>query len=75
MGEHSPADQRLTQLRDRVAADVAVEDVLIEALSDRLRRERRMTSVDVAEIESFIRTHRVGLIKLRALMRAHGIDV
>ena len=63
-------------LRGRVAASVAFEEAVIAVLAQGAANLRMVGDHHAAaETDTAIRHHRVGLIKHRAIMGAHGIDV
>lgn len=63
-------------LRGRVAASVAFEEAVMAILAQGAANLRTMGDHHAAaETDAAIRRHRVGLIKHRAIMGAHGIDV
>ena len=69
-------DQACERLKRRVALSVAFEEALTDVLAAGAADFRREGFTEVAlEIEVFIRRHRVGLIKNRAIMGAHGIEI
>ena len=79
-GERSMAEQKARaicpELRGRVAASVAFEEAVIAVLSQGAANLRAMGHYQTAaDTEAAVRHHRVGLIKHRAIMGAHGIDV
>ena len=64
------------ELRGRVAASVAFEEAVIAVLAQGAVNLRSTGDHQAAaETDAVIRRHRVGLIKHRAIMGAHGIDV
>ena len=69
-------DLDLTLLRQRVRLLLAFEEATIVALSETLARHPdAYTSEQLVECRSDIRSHRVGIIRQRAILGAVGIDV
>ena len=63
-------------LRERVLLAIAMEEAMIEGLSERARAlGGRLSDKEASAIRHQIREHRVGILKQRALMGALGIDV
>ena len=68
------ARHRTDSLRGWVTLNIAFEEAAMETLADGaalFRREGREAAAQ--EFEDIIRRHRVGLLKHRAMMGAHGI--
>ena len=69
-------DVQLTLLRERVRLSLAFEEVAIRVLHDNLLSVAdRITELERQGVERQIRSHRIGIIKQRAIMGALGIDV
>ena len=76
MRESKPAqDCWLTALRDRIALNILCDERVIRALSELAAVLREEGDPFVSELEHAIRTHRIGIVKQRAVLGAAGIDV
>lgn len=76
MPERYPASEcPVAALRDRVATNILRDEQTIAALARLAATLRDEGDPYVPEIEHAIRTHRVGIIKQRAILGAVGIDV
>ena len=71
----SRPDCSCARLRQRIALSVMVDELAIAALSDAVAVLRGMNDAAVPELEHAIRTHRIGIVKHRAILGAGGIDV
>ena len=76
MQDRNPtSDCPVVALRDRAALNIACEEGAIRALATLAAVLRDEGDPFVPEIEHAIRTHRIGIIKQRAVLGAVGIDV
>jgi hypothetical protein len=70
-----PSDARALALQDRIAFSILLDECVIAVLSDATAMMREVGDPAVSELESAIRTHRVGILKQRTILGAAGIDV
>jgi hypothetical protein len=59
----------------RIALTIALDEQVIEALAVAASMLREADNPNAADLENAIRTHRIGIIKQRAILGAAGIDV
>ena len=65
----------VTHLSDRMALHVMLDELAIAALSDAAAALREANDPAVTDLEQAIRTHRIGILKQRAILGAFGIEV
>jgi hypothetical protein len=70
-----PSDIERDRLRCRIALAIAVDEQVIETLSVAASVLRDAGDAGARELDQAVRTHRVGIIKQRAILGASGIDV
>jgi hypothetical protein len=59
----------------RIASAIAIDEQVIEALAVAASMLRDTDNSGAADLEGAIRTHRIGILKQRAILGAAGIDV
>jgi hypothetical protein len=62
-------------MRQRLAFNILLDEFAIAALSDAVALLRAADDQDVAHVEHAIRTHRIGILKQRAILGAAGIEI
>lgn len=76
MPEPKPApDCPCARLRQRVAFNILLDECAIAVLSDAVAALRRADDPSIADLERAIRTHRIGILKQRAILGAFGFGV
>ena len=76
MGESTPRPGcRCAQMRHRIALNILLDEFAIATLSDAAALLREANDPTVTDLEHAIRTHRIGIIKQRAVLGAAGLDV
>lgn len=65
---------RLAQHR-RIALNIMLDEHAIDAIAAVLADLRERNDPAVADLEHAIRTHRIGIMKQRAILAAAGLDV
>ncbi|MCJ2116454.1 hypothetical protein MKK65_07650 [Methylobacterium sp. J-001] len=63
------------QMRQRLAFNIMLDEFAIAALSDAVAILRAADDQDVTQVEHAIRTHRIGILKQRAILGAAGIEI
>lgn len=63
------------RLRDRMALNIILDETAIFALSETLAMLRDAGDPMLPELEHMVRSHRVGIIKHRAILGAAGIEI
>lgn len=69
------ADIQFDRLRRRMALTIALDEQVIEALAIAAAALRDRNDADLLVLKHLIRTHRIGILKQRAILGAAGIDV
>jgi hypothetical protein len=69
------ADCPCQRLRDRLALNIILDETAISALSEALAVLREAKDPLVPELEQAVRSHRIGIVKQRAILGAAGIKV
>ena len=67
-------DRQCQRLRDRLALNIILDETAISALSEALAVLRDAGDPLVSELEQAVRSHRIGIIKQRAILGAAGIE-
>ena len=62
-------------MQQRIAFNILLDEFAIAALSDALAVLRAADDQNVAYVEHAIRTHRVGILKQRAILGAASIEI
>ncbi|MCJ2140062.1 hypothetical protein [Methylobacterium sp. E-066] len=62
-------------MRQRLAFNIMLDEFAIAALSDAVAILRAADDQDVTQVEHAIRTHRIGILKQRAILGAAGIEI
>ncbi|MEE7502803.1 hypothetical protein MMR14E_05210 [Methylobacterium mesophilicum] len=76
MSEHpKPTDIRADRLRCRIALSIALDEHVIEALAIAAATLRDGNDPGAGDLDNAIRTHRINILKQRAILGAAGIDV
>jgi hypothetical protein len=70
-----PTDIEQDRLCRRIALTIAMDEQVIETLAIAASVLRDEDDPGAADLEGAIRTHRVAIIKQRAILGAAGIDV
>ena len=68
-------DHSCDRLRHRVALNILLDEQVIAALARAVAVLRDQNDNGVLDLEHAIRTHRIGILKQRAILGAAGIDV
>ena len=63
------------RLRQRLAFHVMLDEFAVAALSEALVTLREGDDPAVPDLEHMVRTHRIGIMKQRAILGAAGIEV
>jgi hypothetical protein len=63
------------RLRRRLALNILLDEQVIAALAQAAAVLREENAPGVLDLEQAIRTHRIGILKQRAVLGAAGIDV
>ncbi|TXN01225.1 hypothetical protein FV222_10900 [Methylobacterium sp. WL103] len=63
------------RLRDRTALNVILDETVLSAFSETISALRDGGDPLVPEFEHVVRSHRIGIIKQRAILGAAGIDL
>ncbi|GJE09355.1 hypothetical protein FOHLNKBM_0378 [Methylobacterium longum] len=63
------------RLRCRIALSILVDEQVVAALASALQILREKDCAGVVELEHAIRTHRIGILKRRAILGAAGVEV
>ena len=63
------------RLSDRIAINVLLDEFAIAAMSEAVAVLRDANDPAVPDFERTIRTHRIGILKQRAILGAAGIEV
>lgn len=75
---HLSDDRRVCErdlLHLRMALHIAMDEAAIDALASALAVLRESGHPDTALVEEVVRTHRIGILKQRAILGAAGLDV
>ena len=76
MQKSKPTSQcSVAHLGNRIAFNVMLDEFAIAALSDAAAALREANDPTATSFEDTIRTHRIGILKQRAILGAAGIDV
>ena len=76
MGETTPRPEcHCARLRHRFAFNILLDEHVIAALSDAAAALRDANDPAAPDLEHAIRTHRIGILKQRAILGAAGIEV
>ncbi len=68
-------DRSCARLQHRIAVSILFDEQLIAALAEAAAVLREANDPGVLDIEHGIRTHRIGIMRQRAILGAAGIDV
>lgn len=68
-------DIQTDRLRRRIALTIALDEQVIEALAIAAAVLRDGNDPGASDFDDAIRTHRIGILKQRAILGAAGIDV
>ena len=68
-------DHSFERLQTRIAMSVLLDEQVIATLARAVAILREANDPGVLDLEHAIRTHRVGILKQRAILGAAGIDV
>ena len=68
-------DRSYDRLRDRIALNILCDEQVIAAMASLVAVLRDERHPRVPELEHAIRTHRIGILKQRAILGVAGIDV
>lgn len=63
------------RLRNRIALNILLDEQAIAALARAAAVLREEDDPNILDLEHTIRTHRIGIVKQRAVLGAAGIDV
>ena len=63
------------RLQQRIAFNILLDEQVIAALAGAVAVLREANDPTVLDLEHAIRTHRIGILKQRAVLGAAGIDV
>ena len=69
------ADRPCQRLRDRTVLNVILDETVLSALSETLSILRDAGDPLVSEFEHAVRSHRISIIKRRAVLGAAGVAV
>jgi hypothetical protein len=76
MSEPDPhMDRSCARLQHRIAVSILLDKRLIAALAEAVAILREANDSGVPDLEHGIRTHRIGIMRQRAILGAAGIDV
>jgi hypothetical protein len=76
MSEPDPhMDRSCARLQHRIAVSILLDTRLIAALAEAVAILREANDSGVPDLEHGIRTHRIGIMRQRAILGAAGIDV
>jgi hypothetical protein len=76
MSEPDPhMDRSCARLQHRIAVSILLDERLIVALAEAVAILREANDSGVPDLEHGIRTHRIGIMRQRAILGAAGIDV
>lgn len=70
-----PNDRPCDRLQCRLALNILLDEHVIAALARATAVLRETNDPTVLDLERAIRTHRIGILKQRAVLGAAGIDV
>lgn len=63
------------RLRCRLALSILLDEQVVAALASAIHLLRETDSAAVVDLEHAVRTHRIGILKQRAILGAAGMDV
>lgn len=63
------------RLRCRIALSILIDEQVVAALASAIQILRETDSAEVVDLEHAVRTHRIGILKQRAILGAAGMEV